>query len=229
MFSSKKKATEGPVKKKGKGILKNLVVMGVALVIFCFLVYFFREPAINFIKQVPWMYSIYNEILFHIANKTLRGLFYVSFFGSLFFIMLPIEVFLIYFMSFGHNKLLVLATVIAGNLAGLVIDYLIGFVIGGKILKRFLKEHHESFNKKLKKVGSFIVVIGNIIPFPIELASVFLGTVRFGILRFILFTFIGRVVRYTILIVGYKYIMIYVVPLFTEHITPWLINLLISI
>lgn len=228
MLKTKKRTTEEPAKKKWKGISKKLVVMGIVLVIFCFVIYFFRGPIIDIIKRVPWLYSIYNEVSFHIANKTLKGLFYVSFFGSLFFIMLPIEVFLFYFMSSGHSKILVLATVIAGNIAGLVVDYLIGFLIGGRLLRRFFEEHHETFKRKLEKVGSFIVVLGNIIPFPIELASVFLGTMRFGIARFVLLTLAGRVVRYSILLVGYSYLMRYVMPFFTDQLMPWLIHLFTS-
>ncbi len=156
---------------------------------------YFQESILGILRMNPYVWAFFSHIFDEISRRTLLGLFYASFFGSLFFIVLPIELLFVYYLSLGYSVPLVIALTMIGNLMGLCLDYLFGFVVGAKILKFFLRRKFDRFHDMTTKWGAVVLLIGNIIPFPIQPVSVVVGSARYSFKKFFFFTVIGIFVK----------------------------------
>lgn len=215
-------------KEKRKRYLKWLFWILVAVALY-FGFNWLRDQALFLLQQNPTVWSLYLAIEAEIESKSLLGLFYAAFFGALFFVALPVEIIFIYYLGLNYYFVQVLTITLVGNLLGITFDYFIGWLIGPKVLQWFMKaETYHTFQRKIDKAGSFIVIVGNIIPFPIEPLTVFLGAVRYGYFRLMLFTAIGKLVKFGLLWLGYKYFVQYVGPYISTVNLPWFVNIIKS-
>ena len=174
----------------------------------------------------PHVWAFYQAISAEIASRSLAGLFYASFFGSLFFISLPIEIIFLYYIGLNYYVVQVFTITLVGNILGMLFNYGAGRLIGDKWIRKLLKEKYVRFRKKLDKAGAFIVLIGNIIPFPIEPFSVFLGAVKYNFKSFIIWTIVGKVIKFLILLFGYTYFLKYAGPFLGEVSVDWFVELI---
>lgn len=177
-----------------------------------------------FLRQSPFFWSIYEAIKNEIAARSLLGLFYVSFFGALFFLPLPVEgVFIFYLTVTDFSPVLIMLMALAGNLLGLVVDYFTGRLLGPHILQWFMKERYEHFARRLNRAGGFLIIIGNIIPFPIEPLTLVLGATRYGFTKLILYSALGKIVKFLSLFYGYEYFLTRIKPaILALDVPPWL-------
>ena len=100
---------------------------------------YFQQDIIRLMQMNPYVWAFFTHITGEISSRTLLGMFYASFFGSLFFIFLPIEVLFIYYISLGYSVPLIIVLTMIGNMMGLFIDYLFCFVVGARLLKFFMR------------------------------------------------------------------------------------------
>ncbi len=188
-----------------------------------------RSEALVLLQMNPHIWAAYNAIEAEIAARSLLGLFYASFFGALFFITLPVEIIFLYYLGLNYYVVQVLVITLLGNLLGIAVDYFCGWLIGPKVLQWFMKkETYAKFHAKIEKAGAFIVIVGNIIPFPIEPFTVFLGALRYGFVRLMVYTLIGKLAKFGLLWLGYKYFVQYVGPYISQVNLPWFLNIIKS-
>lgn len=185
-----------------------------------------RDQALILLQMNSHVWATYKAVESEIAARSLLGLFYASFFGALFFITLPVEIIFLYYLGLNYYVVQVLVITLLGNLLGIAFNYFIGWIIGPKSLKWFLKKKYAGFHRKLEKAGGFIVIVGNIIPFPIELFTVFLGAARYGFVRLMIYTAFGKLVKFGLLWLGYKYFVQYVGPYISQVNLPWFLNII---
>jgi membrane protein YqaA with SNARE-associated domain len=185
-------------------ILTALTVFAILTLVY----YFFHAQIFFFIQSNPTTAKIYSEI----AGKTLLGLFYISILSALFFITLPAEIPFVYYLFLGNNPIVVAIIVLAGNAIGLAIDYLIGFVIGQEFVKRFLKEKYNKWHERVMKWGGVLVVIGNVIPSPIEVITVVFGGLRYPFLKLLKYSSLGRILKFVILTIIYYLFASSIIP-----------------
>lgn len=184
------------------------------LLIFFLSLYVFRDSILGFLKSMPLIWFFVGPILEEIGKNSLLGLFYLSLFGSLFFISVPIEIVFIYYLSLGYSPFMVLLIASVGSLIGLIFDFLFGFVLGERVLKFFLKDKYDKFKKLVDRFGGFIIFFGNLLPSPIELATVVFGAARFGFRKFVVYSLLGRVAKFGL--------TIWLGNIFTDRILPFL-------
>lgn len=188
-----------------------------------------KEQLLLLLQQNPTVWSYYKAIEAEIASKSLLGLFYAAFFGALFFVTLPVEIIFLFYLGLNYYFVQILVITLIGNLLGIAFNYFVGWLVGPKVLRWFMKEEtYHKFQKKIDKAGIFIVIVGNIIPFPIEPFTVFLGAVRFGFVRLMLWTALGKIVKFGLLWLGYKYFVQYVGPYISTVNVPWFVDLIKS-
>lgn len=187
--------------KKNKGTVKWGLIIG-----FIILIYLFYEPFLSFIMDIlksnPTIYRQYVSIESEIINNTLKGLFFVSILGSIFFLTLPSEALFIYYLnSTEYNFILLISLMILGNLTGLAFNYFFGRILGERVLEIMFKKNFENYKNKIEKYGGVVLFIGNIFPGPIEVLAVFYGGFKFGFQRYIYLCFMGRLIKYTVLLI----------------------------
>ncbi len=199
---SQKQNSKSPKKKKKSlkwGIILTIIV----------LLYIFYTPLVlyfeSILEQNPTLYSYYLYIQGQISNLTLVGLFFFSILGSLFFLMLPSEATFLYYLSnTDHIYFFVVLFALLGNIVGMTINYLFGRLIGQKLLKFFfgVNEFYK-YKEGIDKYGGYLLLIGNIIPGPIEFIAVFYGGFKFSLSRYIYLVTMGRLIKYLLLLIAF--------------------------
>jgi len=202
---AKPKSQEKPepkhiVKKNGMGFFDKLFIFIIVVSAIYVGYLFFQEDILKLLQMNPYVWGIFSNIADEISQRTLMGLFYASFFGSLFFIFLPLEFLFLYYLTLGYSIPTMVALALIGNVMGLCLDYLFGFTLGARVIKFFFRNSFDRFHDIIMKWGAIIILGGNVIPFPIQAVSVIVGSARYSFKKFFLFTVIGIVAKLVILI-----------------------------
>lgn len=176
------------------------------------------------LQQNPTVWSAYQSIMAEVEARTLIGLAYASFFGSLFFISLPVEAIFVYYLGLNYYVVQIITIVMLGNILGMIINYGFGWLIGERVVKFFMKKNYHSFRKKLDRAGSFLILLGNIIPFPIEPFAVFLGAVKYKFRWYIFYTIIGKLIKFILLSIGYAFFIKFAAPHLEGITIEWFIE-----
>lgn len=182
------------------------------------------ELLLTLLQKNPTVWSLYQTIAQEIQARTLLGLFYASFFGGLFFVSLPVEVIFLYYLGLNYYVVQVTTVVMLGNMLGMALNYFIGRLIGERLVQKLMKESYPKFMKKLDRAGAFLILVGNILPFPIEPFAVFLGAVKYKFSRFMLWTFIGKLLKFAILAFGYIYFLKFASPYLDTLSVDWFVQ-----
>lgn len=194
--------------------MANKLITVVILILIAALLYFvFHAQMFALIKANPATASIFREI----AGRTLLGLFYISVFGALFFIFFPAEVPFIYYTLLHYDPLLVALIAIAGNLVGLAFNYGIGRLLGQGLLQRWLKGKYTTWLRWLDRWGAALIVFGNAVPFPIEPASLVIGGLKYPFGKFLKWSAVGRILKYTLTWLVFVYASHVLLPIITTY------------
>lgn len=173
-----------------------------------FLIYLFYQPILlyftSLLKANPTIFSNYLFIKAQIANNTIFGLFFMGFFGSLFFLALPSEAIFIYFLdSTNHNFIIIILIMIIGNTMGLIFNYGFGRILGKRVIRFMFKKNFFKYKEKIDKFGGLILFFGNIFPGPVEILSIFYGAFKFDFKRYVFLSFMGRMIKYILLFLAF--------------------------
>ncbi|MCK4826179.1 VTT domain-containing protein, partial [bacterium] len=177
------------------------------------------------INSFPFLKNMIGFIFTALDQKLLIGIFLFTFFSNLFFLTLPDEIYFITYLLAGHNILILIPVVVTAGLLGLTIDYFVGRLLGVFILRKLLKKKYYKFKFASDRYGGSLLVVGNIIPSPVQLFSVALGAFNYGYIRFIIFSAIGKTLKYTALFYGLNYYTSTLDPMIDNSLKPQLARL----
>lgn len=143
--------------------------------------------------------DIFNHVIGNIGNVTLLGVFYLAFFGGLFFLTVPLEVTFIFALG-RHNDFLVLLIMLSGIALSYTINYVLGYrfsSVGRKLIsvKQFYK-----LKALVNRRGNIAIVIFNLIGTGSQAVTFIMGVFRYNKMRLLLFTAAGQVTRYIVII-----------------------------
>lgn len=173
-------------------------------------VYVFYDSIVLYLmgllKTHPTVYQYYLFIESEIKNNTIRGLLFISVLGSLFFLVLPSEAVFIYYLSqTDYNPGTIMILTILGTLIGFTFNYSFGRILGERVVRFLFKKNFENYKEKIQKYGGYVLLVGAILPGPIEALAVFYGCFKFGYWRYIYLVFIGRFIKYSILLLAFMF------------------------
>jgi membrane protein YqaA with SNARE-associated domain len=174
----------------------------------------------QFVENVPFINNTLGFVITQLNERALLGLFLLSFFVNLFFISFPDEVHFITYLLAGHDPLVLIPVVAAGGLLGLTVDYVIGRVAGTALLRALMKQKYYKFKFASDKWGGVILVLGNLIPSPVQWFAVALGAFNYGYMKFIFFSAVGKLAKYIGLVFGFNYYTGTINPLINESFRP---------
>ncbi len=174
------------------------IVSFMAIIVFAYIFYKpFTEYFLEILKSNPTSYKYYLMILAEINNRTLSGLFIMSIFGSLFCLILPSEaIFLYYINNTLYNISLIIFITVAGSIVGLCFNYFFGLLLGERVLRFLFKSNYSRYRRIVQEYGSYFVFFGNIFPGPMEAISVFFGSFRYNLKKYIILSGLGRLIKY---------------------------------
>ncbi|MFP4401847.1 MAG: YqaA family protein [Candidatus Nanoarchaeia archaeon] len=202
---------------------KFFTLFSFKLLILCFillLLYVFHQPLVSLFYSILYQYpplaSLFSEVLREWHLKTLRGLLFIGFLSTLFFVSIPSELlFLQYVMSDNYIILIVLLLVIA-NCVAMFVNYIIGLILGRKLLQLWLKQKFYKYEQIVNRWGGIILILGNILPSPIEFISIIYGTSKYPILKYLYFVGIARAIKYSLLL--------YIFTFYPQYISMFIMN-----
>lgn len=165
----------------------------------------------QFLFQYPTIASLYSQVQIEWLTRSLKGLFLMSFFGTLFFISIPTELVFIQYVNTPTSILVVICVALLANVLAMIVNYILGFILGRTLLKMWLKDKFDSYQDKIQYWGSIILFVGNVLPSPIELIALVYGASRYPLVKYIYIVLIARFVRYLLLL--------YLITIFPEFIS----------
>lgn len=159
---------------------------------------------LSMLNSNPQVYSIYLELESHIRNNTIQGLFIMAILGSIFFLSLPSEALLIYYLSStDYNFVVIIFLMMLGNMVGFIFNYIFGLIIGERALKFLFKKSYTKHKNFIDKYGGYFLFFGNVLPGPVETLSIFYGAFKYNFKTYLYLCFIGRLTKLIIILILY--------------------------
>jgi len=130
---------------------------------------------------------------------TLLGLFYVTFFGGLFFLMIPVEISFVGALI-NYHPLLVLLVTACGALLSYTLDYLMGRYFAGFFKKIIPLKKFYKTKTTINRYGGWAVIFFNIIGAGSQQTTFILGVFRYNKVKLLVFAVTGQLIKYVVLI-----------------------------
>ncbi|MCH8520191.1 MAG: VTT domain-containing protein [Nanoarchaeota archaeon] len=154
----------------------------------------------EFLYKHPTSASWFASIQIEWLTRSLKGLFLMGFFGSLFFISLPTELVFVQYLDTSNHIIIIILVIVLANVLAMILNYILGFILGRTLLRLWLRDRFDSYQDTISYWGGIILLIGNILPSPIELVALVYGASKFPLTKYIYLVAIGRTIRYIILL-----------------------------
>jgi membrane protein DedA with SNARE-associated domain len=194
------------------GFLDKTFLLVTLIAVAYVLIIIYQKQILALLQKNPYVWAGATHIFAEINGRTLLGLFYASFFGSLFFIMIPLELLFLYYATLGYPGVSLVGLAVIAIAIGLSLDYLFGWLVGKRVLVFILRDKFEKFHKWINKWGAIAIFFGAATPFPIQPVSVIIGAVGYSMKKFIIFAVAGLLAKYIGLFILSGYLMEYLVP-----------------
>lgn len=128
----------------------------------------------------------------------------VHFTGHLFFVFMPSELLVPYFLSYGFSPVLLFVLSLATALAALAIDYAIGRILPEFRLKEFVgPKRYGKYRDKLVQYEKLIVFFVAATPLSSPVLLLIAGMIRFSFRDAMLYTVAGLALKYLVIIAIY--------------------------
>jgi membrane protein DedA with SNARE-associated domain len=132
-------------------------------------------------------------------NQSLFSFALIHFSGYLFFLLMPVEMAYIYYLSF-FSELNMFSVALATAFGAQLIDYFIGISLSKAIINNIVGEHRIiKVEKYILKYGNLTIFIFNLFPLSSSVIAVAAGMLKFRVKDFIIYSVAGLVVKYTVL------------------------------
>lgn len=144
---------------------------------------------------------IFGELLLDEKKPELIYYLLIHFAGYLFFLVMPVETIFLYYLSLGYNPVLLIVFAILTAIFAQLIDFLIGLVFAQKVREKyFTSRQYEKIRFRLGKHSQIIIFLFNLSPFSSPLIVLVAGILRIRIDYVLIYSFLGLLVKYLLLV-----------------------------
>jgi membrane protein YqaA with SNARE-associated domain len=121
----------------------------------------------------------------------------LNFAGYLFFLMMPVEALVPYYLSQGHSGLVLIVVAVATAILAQLFDYFAGHLMSGRIINDLIgHKRYERAWHYIHKYGGWAILVFNLFPLSSPILILAAGMVRFSLKRVICYSLIGLVLKY---------------------------------
>lgn len=177
---------------KSKPVLISLLFTSIFVVILTLIYTFVLQKWVFFL-------TIQNYIIQEISQTTPAGLFFLGFFGSLFFIPVPIDGIFYYAIIRGANIVLAVLLVIIGNTIGNLISYWIGFKLSKFTIQFVSLKKMYAAKRWVNRFGPWAILFFNLTPLPGSVLTFALGIAKYNVYRMVTFFTIGITIKFIVI------------------------------
>jgi len=132
-------------------------------------------------------------------NQSLISFALIHFSGYLFFLLMPVEMAYIYYLSF-FNEFEMLGVALGTAFVAQLIDYFIGFSLSSAIINKLVGEKRIlKAEKHILKYGNLTIFIFNLFPLSSSVIAVAAGMIKYRFMGFVIYSMAGLFVKYILL------------------------------
>lgn len=130
-------------------------------------------------------------------NPGLYSFSLVNFAGYLFFLLMPVEALVPFYLAEGHAGLTIIILAVSTALLAQVIDYTIGNLASTKIINDLIgKKRYLRTEDKIKKYGFLTVFVFNLLPLSSPIVVLVAGMLRLRLRKVLFYSFLGLTIKY---------------------------------
>lgn len=132
-------------------------------------------------------------------TQSLQSFAFIHFSGYLFFLLMPVEMAFVYYLSvYEEAKLIGIALLTAT--AAQVIDYLIGLSFSSKFIRYFAGEKRiEKAEKQIRQYGNLTIFVFNLFPLSSPIIALVAGMLKLRFRDLIIYSLCGLILKYVFL------------------------------
>jgi membrane protein DedA with SNARE-associated domain len=144
--------------------------------------------------------TIGKDIYYGSRDQGLLSFAIINFSGYLFFLLMPVELAFIFYLTGDINIWVLHAVAISTAMVSQAIDYFTGYMFSTKIINRLIgRRRYEKAEDKIRKYGNIAIFLFNLTPLSSPVISLAAGMLNHRIKDAILYTLSGLVLKYLIL------------------------------
>ncbi|OIO80483.1 hypothetical protein AUJ84_03415 [Candidatus Pacearchaeota archaeon CG1_02_32_132] len=140
-----------------------------------------------------------------LTNPSPWGLFYAGFVGSLFFIPVPQEIFLVSALIAGTSMYTAFIAIFIGTIAGNVFNYYAGIKLSPFFIHLASTRQLYKLRRLVNKFGVYAIFLFNLLPLPAPLLTFGLGITKYNSKKLFTALTLGVVFKYVAIIVLFYY------------------------
>ena len=144
--------------------------------------------------------TVGRDIYYGERDEGLFSFAVVNLAGSLFFLMMPVEVAFIYYLEGQINVWILILVALSTSMVAQIINYLIGLLFSRDVINRLIgKRQYVKAAERIRKYGNIIIFLFNLTPVSNDVLSLAAGMLNYRIKDAFIFTFSGLLLKYLIL------------------------------
>jgi len=121
----------------------------------------------------------------------------VHFAGYLFFLLMPVEALVPYYLAESHQGVILVVLAVVTALAAQAIDYGIGRLLADTVINKVIgRTRYERYRGKIERWGAWAIFVFNLFPLSSPNMLLVAGMTRFSATRAFAYSFAGLVLKY---------------------------------
>ncbi|MBW2999461.1 VTT domain-containing protein [Candidatus Woesearchaeota archaeon] len=125
----------------------------------------------------------------------------INFAGYLFFLVMPVEALVPYYLAEGHSGIILIVIAVVTAIIAQLFDYFAGHLMSGRIINDLIghKKYERAWHY-IHKYGGWAILVFNLFPLSSPILILAAGMVRFSLKRVICYSLIGLVLKYVAIV-----------------------------
>ena len=125
----------------------------------------------------------------------------VHFAGYLFFLLMPVEVLVPFYLAEGHSGVLLIGLAVLTALGAQTIDYVIGHAVSGEVIDNLVgTKRYRRAKGAIHRYGHWAVLFFNLMPLSSPNLLLVAGVTRYSFRKAMLFSLIGLSAKYLVIV-----------------------------
>ena len=132
-------------------------------------------------------------------SESLTSFVVVHFAGYLFFLLMPVEMAFVYYLSF-YPEMQLIGVALTTAFTAQVIDYLIGYSFSYKFILYWIGEKRiEVAESYIQKYGNLTIFLFNLLPLSSPVIALAAGMLKYSFKNLLIYSVLGLMIKYTVL------------------------------
>ncbi len=132
-------------------------------------------------------------------TQSIQSFALIHFSGYLFFLLMPVEMAFVYYLSFFDSAQLMAIALVTAT-AAQIIDYFIGLSFSSKFIHYFVGEKRiQKAEKNIQKYGALTIFVFNLFPLSSPIIALVAGMLKFRFRDLMIYSIAGLLIKYLVL------------------------------